>query len=201
MAVQLLPLWFKLRFGVDEAALGPWYAAAQLLSLSSVVLSPWLDRRLGSATSVLLVHVLGSVCLFSIALIAPVFEFAAVAFLMRNILANLAWPLQQALLMDRVVPEERASAAGVGFSIWGLTNALGPVVGGVLMQAGSLALPVVLGAVAYGLGGLAFGLGFRRPRESELRLGRHGPGVDEQDGDRDGRQPRDRQGDRTRAGR
>src|SRR5438132_1342280 len=32
VAVQLLPLWFKLRFGADEAILGPWYAAAQVLS-------------------------------------------------------------------------------------------------------------------------------------------------------------------------
>src|SRR4030095_3577105 len=69
IAVQLLPLWFNLRFGVDEATLGPWYAGAQLLSLGSVVISPWLDRRLGSAMAVLLVHTLGSLCLFCIALI------------------------------------------------------------------------------------------------------------------------------------
>ena len=31
VAVQLLPLWFALRFGVDEAALGPWYAVGQVL--------------------------------------------------------------------------------------------------------------------------------------------------------------------------
>jgi MFS family permease len=198
IAVQLLPLWFKLRFGVDEATLGPWYAGAQLLSLGSVVISPWLDRRLGSAMAVLLVHTLGSLCLFCIALISPTFVTAAVPFLLRNVLANLAWPLQQALLMTRVVPEERASAAGVGFSVWGLTNAAGPLIGGALMQSGSLVLPVILGAIAYGLGGLAFGIGFRRPA-SELRLGNDGPGVDRQDGDRDGRQPGDRQSDRTRA--
>jgi len=196
IAVQLLPLWFALRFGVDEAALGPWYAAAQALSLGSVLISPWLDRRLGSAGSV----VLGALSLVWIALIAPTFELAIGAFVARNVLANLAWPLQQALLMARAAPEERASAAGVGFSVWGLTNALGPAIGGALMQSGSLVLPVMLGAVAYGLGGLAFGFGFRRPAESPLRLESHGPGVDGQDGDRDGRESGDRQGDRSRAG-
>jgi MFS family permease len=200
IAVQLLPLWFKLSFGVDEAALGPWYAAAQLLSLSSVVLSPWLDRRMGSAMGVVLVQVLGSACLFWIALAAPAFQLAALAFVARNILANLAWPLQQALIMARSAPEERASAAGIGFSVWGLANAVGPVIGGAMMQAGSLTLPIVLGATAYGLGGLAFGLGFGRSSESQLRLERHGPGVDGQDGNRDRRQSRDRQGDRSRAG-
>jgi predicted MFS family arabinose efflux permease len=145
---------------VDEAALGPWYAAAQMLSLSSVVVSPWFDRKLGSAISVMLVHVAGSVCLLLTALVAPTFELAALAFLGRNVLANLAWPLQQSLLMTRVVPAERASAAGAGFAVWGLTNALGPAFGGVMLQAGALSLPLVLGGLAYGIGGLAFGLGF-----------------------------------------
>jgi MFS family permease len=198
IAVQLLPLWLKLRFGVDEAAMGPWYGAAQLLSLSSVIVSPWLDRRLGSGTAVMLVHVLGSLCLFAIALIAPSFEVAAVAVMARTVVANMAWPLQQALLMDRAAPEERASAAGVGFSVWGVANALGPVFGGALIQAGSLELPIVLGGIAYALGGIAFGLGFRRGSPSgELRLVGHGSGVVGQDGHRDGRQSRDRQGDRS----
>jgi MFS family permease len=164
VAVQLLPLWFKLRFGADEAVLGPWYAAAQVLSLASVVVSPWLDRRLGSGLGVLVVHVLGSLCLVVIALFAPIFEVAAVAFVLRNILANFGWPLQQALLMTSVVPEERATAAGVGFSIWGLANAAGPVLAGAMIQNGSLALPLLLGACGYALGGVAFGVGFRGQR-------------------------------------
>ncbi len=210
MAVQLLPLWLKLRFGVDEATMAPWYGTAQLLSLSSVVISPWLDRRLGSGLSVMIVHVLGAACLFAIALLAPTFQIAALAFLLRNVLANVAWPLQQALLMTRAAPEERASAAGVGFSVWGFTNAAGPAVGGSLMQAGSLTLPIVLGGIAYALGGLAFGLGFRRRRQDResrdapddpLRWTSHGSGVVGEDGNRDGRQSRHRQSDRPRTGR
>jgi len=161
VAVQLLPLWLARRFGVDEAALGPWYAAGQALSLSSVAISPWLDRRLGGAWAVLLVHVLGSACLLVIALLAPTFGIAAVAFVLRNLLANMGWPLQQALLMTAVVPEERATAAGFGFAVWGLTNAAGPALAGVLIQEGSLVLPLLLGSACYALGGLAFGFGFR----------------------------------------
>lgn len=161
VAVQLLPLWFNLRFGADEGTLGPWYAAAQVLSLASVVVSPWLDRRVGGGMAVLLVQLLGGGCLLGIALLAPVFEIAALGFVARNILANLAWPLQQSMLMTTVVREERATAAGVGFSVWGLTNAAGPVLAGVMIQNGSLNLPLVLGSVAYVLGGLAFGFGFR----------------------------------------
>jgi len=162
IAVQLLPLWFKLRFGTDEAALGPWYAVAQVVSLTSIFISPWLDRHFGSGLAIMFVHIGGALSLLAMALVAPVFEIAAVAFVFRNALANFGWPLQQALLMGRVVPEERATAAGVGFAVWGLANAIGPAIAGVLIQAGSLALPLVLGAVAYVGGGLGFGLGFRR---------------------------------------
>jgi MFS family permease len=161
VAVQLLPLWLGLRFGVDEAALGPWFGASQLVSLSSVALSPWLDRRFGPATAVLFVHLIGAACLVWIAVVAPVFAFAAVAFVARNVLANFAWPLQQSLLMTSVAPVERATAAGVGFAVWGLANAAGPALAGVMMERGSLATPLLIGAVAYALGGLAFGLGFR----------------------------------------
>ena len=201
IAVQLLPLWFNLRFGVDEAALGPWYAAAQILSLGSVVLAPWLDRRFGTAVGVVMVQLLGSACLFWIALVAPTFELAALAVVARTILANLAWPLQQATLMARAAPEERASAAGHRLFSLGSGECIGPVLGGAMMQGGALALPVVLGAIAYGLGGVAFLVGFGQRSGGQLRLDSHGPGADGQDGHRDGRQSRDRQSDRARAGR
>jgi MFS family permease len=162
VAVQLLPLWFKLRFGTEESVLGPWYAVAQILSLTSVFAAPWLDRRLGSGLAIMVVHLVGAVSLATMAFGSPVFEIAALAFVTRNVFANFGWPLQQALLMSRVVPEERATAAGLGFSIWGLTNAIGPSISGILIGAGSLTLPLVIGAIAYAGGGLAFGLGFRR---------------------------------------
>jgi predicted MFS family arabinose efflux permease len=166
IAVQLLPLWFNLRFGTGEGVLGPWYALAQILSLTSVVISPWLDRQLGSGLAIMVVHLGGALSLLAMALVAPVFEVAALAFVIRNVLANLGWPLQQALLMGRVVPDERATAAGIGFAVWGLANAIGPSIAGVLIQSGSLTLPLVLGAIAYAGGGLAFGLGFRSRKPS-----------------------------------
>jgi MFS family permease len=162
VAVQLLPLWLNLRFGVAEATLAPWFAAGQILGLSSVAIAPWLDRRVGAPVGVLLAQLAVGACLVSIAFVSPVFEFAALAMVLRNILANVAWPMQQSALMTAVVPEERATAAGVGFAAWGVANAAGPALAGVLIQNGSLALPIVLGSIAYIAGGLAFGFGFKR---------------------------------------
>lgn len=161
VAVQLLPLWFGLRFGVTEADLGPWYAAGQIASLGTLVAIPYLERRLGGPNTVLIALSSSAVCI-ALIVVAPFFWLAATLHLIRSFLTNLSWPFHQSLLMTATVPEERATAVGIGFSVWGTTNALGPLAGGALIGAGAYALPLLLGAAVYVCGGLVFGIGFRR---------------------------------------
>ena len=161
IAVQLLPLWFSLRFGVSEADLGPWYAATQLISLATVLIVPLLERRLGGPRTVLVALFASGTCL-ALIVAAPVFTIAASLFVLRGFFTNLSWPFHQSLLMSATVPEERATAVGAGFAVWGFTNALGPIASGALLGAGVFVLPIVVGSLMYFLGGLAFGIGFSR---------------------------------------
>jgi MFS family permease len=161
IAVQLLPLWFGLRFGVNEADLGPWYAATQLVSLGTIFVIPFLERRLGGPRTVLFA-LFASGTFLALIVFAPVFAVAASLFMLRGFFTNLSWPFQQALLMTATVPEERATAVGAGFAVWGFTNALGPLASGALLGAGVFALPLLLGSLMYFAGGLAFGIGFTR---------------------------------------
>ena len=175
IAVQLLPLWFGLRFGVNEADLGPWYAATQLLSLGTVVVIPTLERRLGGPRTVLFALFASGTCLALIVLV-PVFTVAASLFVVRGFFTNLSWPFHQSLLMAATVPEERATAVGSGFAVWGFTNALGPLASGALLGAGVFVLPLLVGSLMYFCGGLAFGIGFsrllaRRARAETAALG------------------------------
>ena len=85
---------------------------------------------------------------------------------MRSFLTNISWPFQQSLLMSAVAPRERASAAGIGFAVWGFANALGPGLAGVLLGTGVLAFPLLAGAVAYAGAGLVFGIVFGRIRRA-----------------------------------
>ena len=161
IAVQLMPLWFNLRFGVTEADLGPWYAAGQILSFGTVFVVPWLERRLGAPRTVLLALSTAGVCL-ALIVVAPVFTIAASLFLVRSFVTNLSWPFHQSLLMAATVAEERATAVGAGFAVWGLANAGGPFVAGALLAAGSFGLPLLVGAAMYIAGGVVFGVGFAR---------------------------------------
>jgi MFS family permease len=161
VAVQLLPLWYNVRFGVSEADLGPWYAAAQVLSIATVITIPLLERWLGGPKTVLLALCGSALCL-ALIVVSPVFVIAASLHVLRGFLTNTCWPFQQSMLMTATVPEERATAVGVGFSVWGATNALGPLAAGVLIGAGVYTTPLLLGSLMYLLGGLTFGIGFRR---------------------------------------
>ncbi|HZP95777.1 MAG TPA: MFS transporter [Candidatus Limnocylindria bacterium] len=161
VAIQLLPLWYGLRFGVSEADLGPWYAAGQLASLATVVAVPYCERTLGGPRTILAALTGSAVCL-ALIVVAPIFALAATLHLVRSFLTNMSWPFHQSLLMAATVPEERGTAVGTGFAVWGATNALGPLAAGALIGAGVLALPLLVGSVMYVCGGLVFGIGFQR---------------------------------------
>jgi MFS family permease len=161
IAVQLLPLWFNVRFGVNEADLGPWYAAAQLASLLTLVFVPYFERRLGGPNTVIAALSLSGLCL-ALIVYAPTFVIAATLHLVRSFVTNISWPFHQSMLMTATVPEERATAVGTGFAVWATTNALGPLAAGALIGAGVFTLPLLVGSVMYLCGGLTFGLGFRR---------------------------------------
>lgn len=161
VAVQLLPLWFGLRFGVSEADLGPWYAAGQLASLATVMAVPYCERRLGGPNTVLAALTGSAICL-ALIVVSPIFVVAAALHVVRSFLTNMSWPFHQSLLMSATVPEERGTAVGTGFAVWGTTNALGPLAAGVLLAGGVYALPLFVGAAMYVCGGLVFGIGFRR---------------------------------------
>ena len=161
VAIQLLPLWYNVRFGVNEADLGPWYAAAQILSIATVITIPFLERRLGGPNTILFALCGSGLCL-ALIVVSPVFVVAASLHVLRGFLTNTSWPLQQSMLMTTSAPEERATAVGVGFAVWGATNALGPLAAGVMIGAGVYTTPLLVGSLMYVLGGLTFGLGFRR---------------------------------------
>jgi predicted MFS family arabinose efflux permease len=154
---------------VTEADLGPWYAAGQIASLGTLVAIPYLERRLGGPTTVLFALSSAAICL-ALIVVAPVFWVAASLHLVRSFLTNLSWPFHQSILMTATVPEERATAVGTGFAVWGTTNAIGPLAGGALIGAGVFALPLLIGACMYVFGGLVFGLGFRRILAKRIQI-------------------------------
>ena len=175
IALQLLSLWFKKVYGVNEAVLGPWFAAAEITSLIVVPIAPRLTRTLGSPMSVLTTQGLSAILLGSMVL-APNYELAGIIYIVRNFFMNISWPIQQSYLMGTVSTDERASASAITSTIWGIGNAIGPIFAGYLLTGSdytSLSAPLLIGAVVYLASAIMFYFFFRgtpAPEEAKIRF-------------------------------
>jgi len=169
VSLQLLSLWFKKTYAVNEAAVGPWFAAAQLTAIIAVPIIPKLAESWGSALSVLTMEGLGAVVLGSMVL-APTYQAAGMIFVGRNIFMNISWSLQQSYLMGTVPAEERASAFAISLTTLGIGRSISPMLAGYFLSGSgflSISAPLLIGAAVYLTSAITFFLLFRgiSPRE------------------------------------
>jgi MFS family permease len=172
IALQLLSLWFKKMYGVNEAVLGPWFAAAEITSIAVVPVAPRLTKNLGSPKSVLTTQGLSAILLGSMVL-APTYQLAGIIFIVRNFFMNISWPVQQSYLMGTVTAEERASASAITSTIWGIGSSIGPIFAGYLLNRTdytSTSAPLLIGSATYLVSALVFYFFFRRtPPPEEVK--------------------------------
>lgn len=164
--VQLLSLWFFLKFNVGEVQLAPWFAAANFAAMLGAYLVPGMVGRRGKLFTVISTQLLSAI--FVVLIIATGnYQVAALFFLARTVLINMSWPAQNAFLMVSVPRELRSSAASVSNAAFGFFSALSPLFGGWLMQSGYIDLPIALGAFCFFLSGSFFWLLFKRKGTEE----------------------------------
>jgi MFS family permease len=163
LIVQLMPLWFHLRFHVGEAFLGPWYGLTQVIELVILSAAAPLARRWGSVRFVVATQALGSLALLAMGF-APTVGIAIVLWIARGTFVSSSWPVQQAYVMDVVQPADRATAASVVNAAWSVASALTPPIGGYFLAAGLFTWPFLLGGACYAASlGTFYGL-FRHVR-------------------------------------
>lgn len=166
MIIQLLPLWFDLRFHVGESFLGPWYAAGQVADLVTLLVAAPLARRWGPVRLVVITQALGSLVLVGMGF-APGVGAAIALWIARGAFVSAAWPVQQAYVMDVVDPADRATGASAVNAAWSVSSALTPPAGGYFLAAGLYTWPFLIGGVFYAASlCLFYGL-FRRIRATE----------------------------------
>jgi predicted MFS family arabinose efflux permease len=162
-------------YGVNEAVLSPWFAAAEITSLVVVPIVPRLARTLGSPMSVLTTQGLSAVLLGSMVL-APTYQLAGIIYIVRNFFMNISWPVQQSYLMGTVTADERASASAITSTIWGIGSSVGPIIAGYLLNGtdyASISAPLLFGSAIYLASAIAFYYLFRRkppPEEAKARF-------------------------------
>jgi len=161
LVVQLLPLWFALRFGAASTAIAPWFAASQIAGLALIPFVPALARRLGVAGVILLAVVVSTVLLVGVPL-APALPVAGLFYVLRTGVVSMQWPAQLSFLQGAVDPRQRGVATSVSLSCWSVAMAVLPALAGYFLDRRLLLWPLLLGIGCYAAAALWFYATLRR---------------------------------------
>jgi len=149
----LIAYWFFRRFHAGEELLAPLFFAARVANAVSHLAAAWLARRIGLLNTMVFTHIPSSLSLILVPF-APTLTWAAMFFLVREVLVEMDVPTRQSYILAVVQPEERTFSTGITTLTRNVAYAVAPAPAGYAMQALSLASPLFLGAgikIAYDL--------------------------------------------------
>jgi predicted MFS family arabinose efflux permease len=153
LSSALVAYWFFERYGMTEAQLAGLFFAARLLNVVSHLAAAWIARHIGLLNTMVFTHLPSSLFLM-LAPAAPSVGSAAALFLAREALVEMDVPTRQSYVMAVVPPSARTYASGMTNVARNAGWALGPLLGGTLMQHLSLSAPLFIGGtlkIAYDL--------------------------------------------------
>jgi MFS family permease len=141
---SILAYWLHKRFGIDLAALGAVFLAANLLAGVSALAAGWLARRIGLLNTMVFTHLPSNVLLILVPLM-PSPELAIALLLFRFSISQMDVPARQAYTMAVVAPDERAAASGITTVARSIGAALAPAIATRLVaQPALMSLPFFL---------------------------------------------------------
>ncbi|MGQ9469372.1 MAG: MFS transporter [Nitrososphaerales archaeon] len=165
--IPLFSLWFYLRFGLDEAVLGPLFAIANGIMALSYLTAPKLSDSLGIINSIVLTISMATGLMFTIPFISD-YGIVAILFVFRNFLMNVSNPISISFMMNNVSPEERGSATGITGVAWNLPYSITSTFGGYIMANISLYLPFLICGTLYAISITLFYGFFRRFKPEKI---------------------------------
>jgi MFS family permease len=144
----LIAYWFHLRFGMDTAALGTIFFAANVLAGVSALLAARIAARIGLVRTMVFTHIPSNLLLCLVPLM-PTAWLAVGVLLVRFSISQMDVPTRQSYTMAVVAPDERSAASGVTTVARSVGASVSPALAGLL-----LASPALLSAPFFLAGGL-----------------------------------------------
>lgn len=108
---SFLSFWLFTKFGLSAAAIGALIIASQGLNMVSLVLAPWVARRIGLLNTLVFTQVASNIMLISFAF-APTAIIAVTLWLLRSLFDEMDVPTRQAYMMGITEPDEHSIMAG-----------------------------------------------------------------------------------------
>ena len=168
LSSALVAYWFFERYGMSEAQLAALFFAARVLNVLSHLAAAWIARRIGLVNTMVFTHLPSSVFLM-IAPAAPSAGLAAAMFLAREALVEMDVPTRQSYVMAVVPPSARTYASGMTNVARNAGWAIGPLLGGTVMQHVTLAAPLFIGGTLKIVYDVVLYRSFRHVRPPEER--------------------------------
>lgn len=134
---SVLSYWFHLRFGVEPAALGTIFFAANLLAACSSLAAAGLARRFGLVNTMVFTHLPSNLLLILVPLM-PNLPLAIGVLLVRFSISQMDVPTRQSYTMAVVHADERSAAAGITAVARSIGSSLSPLLATLLLEHSSL---------------------------------------------------------------
>jgi MFS family permease len=173
LIIPFLNIYFRDRFGLSTQTIGVYYAMVQASMIVGVLLGPELARRYGMVRTIVWSEI-ASLPFMAILAFTHNLTVATVAFLARGALMNLGVPISNNYLMERVGPEDRATANSLSLLSWTSSWAITAATGGWMIEKWGYAPPLLAGCGFYVVSSLLYYLYFRN---EDIHAGRMSPGL------------------------
>jgi MFS family permease len=156
--------WLYRRYGASPQAIGLLFAVVNLTSLGSVLSAAPLARRWGTVRTIVWARLVSGVLLVPMVQ-APSFTLAGAVYVVRMLAQRVGLPLRQSYVQAWTHPQERASMAALTNLPAQVTQGLGQVAAGYLMDEVGLSVPFELAAGFQCLNAFLYALLFRGREE------------------------------------
>ena len=162
----LIPLWFKIIFGVGEEVLSIVYAVSRFLSIFSYLGVIRFASAVGEMGSIAVTRVAASAIMVAMVLSSN-YLTAAILLTAYRVSLMFTMPVRQSYITSIVDPSERSSAIGISNLSRMAVRSFGPATGGYIMQAISMSLPFFIGSGVVALNGVLYYLLLRKAEPSD----------------------------------
>lgn len=131
--IPYLNLFIEAKFNIDYAMIGSLFGWTSLATATTVLIQPWLVRRLGQIKAVVVVQLASLPFLFLLGY-SPLFFLVVVAMFTRGALMNAAGPVFTALAMNLLPHRDRPVFSALNMMAWNIGWAIAATVSGIFRK-------------------------------------------------------------------
>ena len=166
MIQSIVSFWFFTWFGADLTTLSYIFSVSGVLTAFSFMAAAKIADRIGLINTMVFTHIPSNILIIAVAF-APTLPMAVVLYLLRMALSQMDVPTRQSYIVAVVREDERTTSAGITNISRNVTQAISPLLIGVLINSLSLAAPFVIGGALKVVYDVALYLNFRNVKPPE----------------------------------